>query len=102
MMPSMLVIPSGPGRSTADGRAAARDGTSSGGDRRPRTGGIVAWPGWTPVGSRRSRMETFVVRVWRPAEGQVAGGAPGDLRGIVLHPSSGLETPFSSEAELLE
>jgi hypothetical protein len=47
-------------------------------------------------------METFVVRVWRPAEGQVAGEALGDLRGIVLHPSSGLETPFSSEAELLQ
>jgi|RhiMetdeSRZDD1v2_1073273.scaffolds.fasta_scaffold92907_2 hypothetical protein len=47
-------------------------------------------------------METFVVRVWRPAEGQGAGGAPDDLRGIVLHPSSGIETPFSSEAELLK
>jgi hypothetical protein len=47
-------------------------------------------------------METFVVRVWRPAEGQSDGGALGDLRGIVLHPSSGLETPFSSEVELLE
>jgi hypothetical protein len=46
-------------------------------------------------------METFVVRVWRPAEGQGAGGAPGELRGIVLHPSSGVETPFSSEEELL-
>lgn len=46
-------------------------------------------------------METFVVRVWRPAEGQGAGGAPEDLRGIVLHPSSGIEVPFSSEAELL-
>lgn len=46
-------------------------------------------------------METFVVRVWRPAEGQGAVEALSDLRGIVLHPSSGLETPFSSEAELL-
>jgi hypothetical protein len=47
-------------------------------------------------------METFVVRVWRPAEGLGAGGALGDLRGIVLHPSSGLEVPFSSETELLD
>ena len=47
-------------------------------------------------------METFVVRVWRPAEGHDAGEALSDLRGIVLHPSSGLETPFSSEAELLQ
>ena len=47
-------------------------------------------------------METFVVRVWRPAEGQGAGEALSDLHGIVLHPSSGLETPFSSEVELLD
>lgn len=47
-------------------------------------------------------METFVVRVWRPAGGQDAGEALGNLRGIVLHPSSGLETPFSNESELLQ
>jgi hypothetical protein len=47
-------------------------------------------------------METYVVRVWRPAEGQGAGEALSDLHGIVLHPSSGRETTFSNEAELLE
>lgn len=46
-------------------------------------------------------METFVVRVWRPAHSPGAGDALSELRGTVLHPTSGWETPFTSEAELL-
>lgn len=45
-------------------------------------------------------METFVVRVWRPAGGS-DDPAGTNLRGTVLHPASGLEAPFTCDAELI-
>jgi hypothetical protein len=47
-------------------------------------------------------METFVVRVWRPADD--SGGVDEiatELRGTILHPASGSEEAFTSGADLL-
>jgi hypothetical protein len=45
-------------------------------------------------------VETFIVRVWTPAdESAVAAGVSG-LHGIVQNPATGIETRFASEAEL--
>lgn len=59
---------------------------------------------WTVGGHR---METFVVRVWRPAAGLDAADAAappsdvGDLHGTILHPATGKETAFTNADELL-
>ena len=45
-------------------------------------------------------METFVVRIWIPADSQ-AGRAPDVLRGCVEHVQSGGGATFSSGDELL-
>jgi hypothetical protein len=45
-------------------------------------------------------METFVVRIWIPADSQ-AGRAPDVLRGCVEHVQSGGGATFSSQDELL-
>lgn len=42
-------------------------------------------------------MDTFLVQVWVPADGAVSTL----LRGVVRHVTSGVETPFRSEAEML-
>ena len=42
-------------------------------------------------------MDTFLVHVWIPAD----GAAPPSLRGVVRHVTSGVETPFRSDAEVL-
>ena len=42
-------------------------------------------------------METFVVRVWVPAEGV----APAPMRGTVQHVTTGETTPFTDEDELV-
>jgi hypothetical protein len=58
-----------------------------------------------------ARVETFVVRAWRPAgdarptvgrDGAVDGGdADGHLRGVVEHVGSGESMPFRDAAELV-
>jgi hypothetical protein len=46
-------------------------------------------------------METFVVRVWTPADGR--GDEPGQpLRGVVEHIGSGQSGHFQGEEQLLE
>ena len=47
--------------------------------------------------SREVEMDTFLVHVWKPADGV----APTALRGVVRHVTSGDETPFRSDAEML-
>lgn len=42
-------------------------------------------------------METFVVRVWVPAE----GGSTAPMRGTVQHVASGETTPFTDADELI-
>ena len=44
-------------------------------------------------------METFLVQVWVPADELSRGGA---LRGVVRHVATGTETPFHSEAQVVE
>lgn len=48
-------------------------------------------------------VETFVIRLWVPAErDQTAEDADATaLHGIVLHPASGVEIPFTGDDELL-
>lgn len=46
-------------------------------------------------------MKTFVVRIWTPEEGARAPATPGDLRGIVCDASTGTETRFTTDTELL-
>ena len=43
-------------------------------------------------------MESFLVRVWLPADG-TSGDA--DLRGVVRHVGSGVQTPFRGDAAVL-
>jgi hypothetical protein len=46
---------------------------------------------------REVAVETFLVQIWVPAEPV----ASTDLRGVVRHISSGVETPFRGEEEVL-
>jgi len=43
-------------------------------------------------------MNTFLVRVWVPADDTGCGTA---LRGVVRHVATGVERPFSSDEEVL-
>ena len=45
-------------------------------------------------------METFVIRLWSPADGAPAA-ASGDVRGVARHIGSGRAGAFRDEAELL-
>jgi hypothetical protein len=44
-------------------------------------------------------METFLVQVWVPADDRSRGA---DLRGLVRHVATGIETPFLGDEEVLD
>lgn len=44
-------------------------------------------------------MDTFLVQVWVPADR--ASALENDLRGVVRHVASGVETPFSGNDQIL-
>ncbi|HEY6570357.1 MAG TPA: hypothetical protein VIZ22_08715 [Candidatus Limnocylindrales bacterium] len=46
-------------------------------------------------------METFVIRLWSPADGAPAAGSH-DVRGVARHVGSGGSGTFRDETELLE
>lgn len=46
-------------------------------------------------------METFIVRVWTPADRRSEGTSVSDLHGTVSAAASGTQTRFASGAELL-
>jgi hypothetical protein len=43
-------------------------------------------------------MESYLVQVWVPAD---EAAADADLRGVIRHVGSGVETPFHGEAEVV-
>lgn len=45
-------------------------------------------------------METFVVRIWRPATAEAA--QPASLHGLVQHVGSGEQRPFADGEQLLD
>jgi hypothetical protein len=47
-------------------------------------------------------VETFVVRVWKPAGDEPASTGSDELRGVVERPGGVLLQPFQSAQELLE
>jgi hypothetical protein len=47
---------------------------------------------------REVEMHTFLVRVWVPAD---ESSWDADLRGVLRHVASGVETPFRNDAEIL-
>ncbi len=44
-------------------------------------------------------MDTFLVQVWVPADGSLAVA---DLRGVVRHVATGVETTFCGDEEVLQ
>ena len=46
-------------------------------------------------------MESFIVRVWVPAQNDDGGNGAGNLKGLIVHPASGVTASFAGAQELL-